>query len=218
MYMGIFIGVKKVWARIPTSGQTVTADHSRMGSAMVLSLHCFSPPGVRSSLFVKVYECFYALVVSSLDPCGEGAASVINDTVVKVHYGTRALSTCPPPPKKETVILEGPVVAIGASWFKEHVAHMQRQLLVTFSWADADLPRLLGLTFVLNMGLPCPDKGDSLYRPGLASRLEAELGKTLHGTFQYGLTFWLQRSRSLKHGDHFIWTKGRTGWKRRRLP
>ena len=100
---------------------------------MVLSLHCFSPPGVRSSLFVKVYECFYALVVSSLDPCGEGAASVINDTVVKVHYGTRALSTCPPPPKKETVILEGPVVAIGASWFKEHVAHMQRQLLVTFS-------------------------------------------------------------------------------------
>ena len=78
----------------------MTADHSRMGSAMVLSLHCFSPPGVRSSLFVKVYECFYALVVSCLDPCGEGAASVINDTVVKVHYGTRALSTCPPPSKE----------------------------------------------------------------------------------------------------------------------
>ena len=55
-----------VWARIPTRGQTVTADHSRMGSAMMLSLHCFSPPGVRSSLFVKVGECLYALVGGSM--------------------------------------------------------------------------------------------------------------------------------------------------------
>ena len=29
-----FIVLKLVWARIPTSGQTVSAEHSRIGSAM----------------------------------------------------------------------------------------------------------------------------------------------------------------------------------------
>eukprot|EP00438_Fugacium_kawagutii_P024001 Skav207429 [mRNA] locus=scaffold1798:24428:24985:- [translate_table: standard] len=175
-----------------------------MGSAMVLSLHCFSPPGVRSSLFVKVDECFYAPVASSVDPCGESCAflcsSAMNDPVVKVHYSTRALSTCPPP-SKERVILEGPVVAMGVSWFKKYVAHIQRQLLVTFFWADAELPRLLGLTSVLNTGLPCPDNCDSLHCPGLASRLEADPGKTLHGAFQNGLIFLAAVELSSKHGD-----------------
>ena len=135
-----------VWARIPTSGQTVTADHSRMGSAMMLSLRCFSPPGVRSSLFLKVDQCFYALVVGSVVPRGESTAflclGVMNDKVVKEHYGTRALSTCPPP-SKEAVNLEGSVVTMGARWFKGYVAHIQPQLIVGFSWANFDLPRVL---------------------------------------------------------------------------
>ena len=135
-----------VWARIPTSGQTVTADHSRMGSAMMLSLRCFSPPGVRSSLFLKVDQCFNALVVGSVVPRGESTAflclGVMNDKVVKEHYGTRALSTCPPP-SKEAVNLEGSVVTMGARWFKGYVAHIQPQLIVGFSWANFDLPRVL---------------------------------------------------------------------------
>ena len=135
-----------VWARIPTSGQTVAADHSRMGSAMMLSLRCFSPPGVRSSLFLKVDQCFYALVVGSVVPRGESTAflclGVMNDKVVKEHYGTRALSTCPPP-SKEAVNLEGSVVTMGARWFKGYVAHIQPQLIVGFSWANFDLPRVL---------------------------------------------------------------------------
>ena len=113
---------------------------------MMLSLRCFSPPGVRSSLFLKVDECFYALVVGSVVPRGESTAflclGVMDDKVVKEHYGTRALSTCPPP-SKEAVNLEGSVVTMGASWFKECVAHIQPQLIVGFPWADFDLPRVL---------------------------------------------------------------------------
>ena len=117
-----------------------------MGSAMMLSLRCFSPPGVRSSLFLKVDQCFYALVVGSVVPRGESTAflclGVMNDKVVKEHYGTRALSTCPPP-SKEAVNLEGSVVTMGARWFKRYVAHIQPQLIVGFSWANFDLPRVL---------------------------------------------------------------------------
>ena len=181
---GWFIQENPVWARIPTRGQTVTADHSRMGSAMMLSLHCSSPPGVRSSLFVKVDECFYALVVGSVAPCGESAAfpclGVMNDKVVKQHCGVRALSTCPSP-SRETAILEGPVVAMGASWFKEDVVHIQPQLFVDFSWADADLPHLSEPTSVSSMGVPARASGQVCaihLSAGLASRFDAELGRT----------------------------------------
>ena len=143
--VSVFISPERVWARLPTSGQTVTADHSRMGSAMMLSLRCFSPPGVRSSLF-KVDQCFYALVVGSVVPRGESTAflclGVMNDKVVKEHYGTLSLSTCPPP-SKEAVNLEGSVVTMGARRFKGYVAHIQPQLIVGFSWANFDLPRVL---------------------------------------------------------------------------
>ena len=112
----------------------------------MLSLRCFSPPGVRSPLFLKVDQCFYALVVGSVVPRGESTAflclGVMNDKVVKEHYGTRALSTCRPP-SKEAVNLEGSVVTMGARWFKGYVAHIQPQLIVGFSWADFDLPRVL---------------------------------------------------------------------------
>ena len=112
----------------------------------MLSLRCFSPPGVRSSLFVKVGQCFYALVVGSVVPRGESTVflclGVMNDKVVNEHYRPGALSTCPPP-SKEAVNLEGSVVAMDARWFKEYVAHIQPRLLVGFSWADFDLPRVL---------------------------------------------------------------------------
>lgn len=113
---------------------------------MMLSLRCFSPSGVRSSLFVKVDQCFYALVVGSVVPRGESTAflclGVVNDKVVKEHYGPGALSTCPPP-SKEAANPEGSVVTMDALWFKEYVAHIQPQLLVGFSWADFVLPRVL---------------------------------------------------------------------------
>mmetsp|Transcript_14010 Transcript_14010/g.16320 ORF Transcript_14010/g.16320 Transcript_14010/m.16320 type:complete len:86 (-) Transcript_14010:20-277(-) len=65
-------------------------------------------------------------------------------------------------------------------------------------------PRMISchsLTSVLNTGLPCPDNCDSLHCPSPASRLEADPGKTLHGTFQNGLIFLAAVELSSKHGD-----------------
>ena len=118
-----------------------------MGSAMMLSLRCFSPPGVRSSLFLKVDQCFYALVVGSVVPRGESTAFLSMFGCDERQSCEGALRhTCPstcPPPSKEAVNLEGSVVTMGARWFKGYVAHIQPQLIVGFSWANFDLPRVL---------------------------------------------------------------------------
>ena len=166
----------------------------------MLSLRCFSPPGVRSSLFLKVDQCFYALVVGSVVPRGESTAflclGVMNDKVVKEHYGTRALSTCPPP-SKEAVNLEGSVVTMGARWFKGYAAHIQPQLIVGFSWANFDLPRVLASQVGLQQNC-----AELFTRPFSV------------GWYLFGCDG-VDRARM---ETHFMLTKGRSGWNRRHLP